>query len=190
MTRLVVILCLSCLFSCGSSEALLECERRDNGGPWIIVLGQSNARRLPLRLFAYSVLRVAKGGTGIGEWGPGRVLLDTAIACMLTEPVNAVIWIQGEADTEYEEDALAYYDRLTEVNNLIGPMIVVQTSRGMDYVNVVADAQCAVDPWAIPTDDLTIYDFYHYDADSQAVLVERIEDRLVNGGNLCSSEEA
>ncbi|CAI9115214.1 OLC1v1016056C1 [Oldenlandia corymbosa var. corymbosa] len=101
--------------------------------------------------FAHSLLRrdpyfghiglvpCAIGATKISEWERGTInynrLIDRARFAMKTSgSIRAILWYQGESDTEKKQDAIIYKDKLkkffTDVRvDLVSPLLpIIQVS--------------------------------------------------------------
>lgn len=63
------------------------------------------------------VIPCADGGTCIQQWAKGEILFDHAVfqakLAMRTSELIGIIWHQGESDSNTQERADAYFDRLT-----------------------------------------------------------------------------
>ena len=57
----------------------------------------------------------ADGGTHLNAWMPGTILFDHAVMmtklAMRTSTLSAIIWHQGEADAQHDEDVATYKER-------------------------------------------------------------------------------
>jgi hypothetical protein len=168
-----------------------------------VSFGRTVADGMPDREVA--VIKYAVGGTPITSWDPAYPLslyselisLVTSATAelqddgMITE-LAGFIWVQGESDAyDVEEDALAYEARLTALihavrGDLAKPNLPVVIARvypaaSYQYADEVRAAQAAVNngvPYTalVDADDLTLTDEFHYDANGQNTLGQRLAD--------------
>ncbi len=171
-----------------------------------VSFGRAVADGMPDR--AVALIKYAVGGTSITSWDAANPLsfygdlIDLAASAtadlqtqgMATE-FASFVWVQGETDAyDVEEDALAYESRLTALIQAVRgdlgkpnlPVVIARVHPAEPYLfaDEVQAAQAAVNgnvPYTalVDTDDLTLFDDFHYDANGQNILGRRLGEAYV-----------
>ncbi|KAB1208845.1 hypothetical protein CJ030_MR6G011281 [Morella rubra] len=140
----------------------------------------------------------AIGGTNISEWGRGTFLYQELVRRTQASlkdggTIRALLWYQGESDTEYKEDAESYKEKMERLildlrHDFQFPMLpTIQVALASGYneafVNIVREAQLGIDLLNVRTVEAKGLplepDGLHLTTPAQVRLGEALADRFL-----------